>query len=400
MALDALLFDIDGTLLDTNDAHVDAWLESFARFGYRIARDRIEVEVGKGGDKLVPAILGEGADAEHGDALRKNQPAAFKRIATERGIRPFPGALALLRAARDAGLKVALATSSQKEHLRTLRDASGIDVTESCDLLVTADDAAESKPAPDIVAAAVRKLRMTPAQCALVGDTLYDMQSARRAGVIGLGVLTGYQSRETLLRSGARAVWDDSQALLAQLDAALRIASPASVRLTRPVLEALMREALAEARLGLASGETPIGCVIADGAGQIVARGHNEFGKSGDRTAHAELVAFRRAAGRIPTGSKDHILVSTLEPCVMCTGAAMEAAMDTILYALRAPADSGTGRVEPPQSPESQMPRIVGGILAKESRALFEEFGRIAQNPVQRDFVAQLLKLTANDPDV
>jgi tRNA(Arg) A34 adenosine deaminase TadA len=106
------------------------------------------------------------------------------------------------------------------------------------------------------------------------------------------------------------------------------------------------------------------------------------------------MVAFRDAAGRVPEDAKDLILVSTLEPCVMCTGAAMEAAVDTIVYALRAPADSGTGRVQPPQSPESQMPRVVGDVLAAESRALFEEFVRVAKNPKQRAFAEQLLKLT------
>jgi tRNA(Arg) A34 adenosine deaminase TadA len=78
----------------------------------------------------------------------------------------------------------------------------------------------------------------------------------------------------------------------------------------------------------------------------------------------------------------------------MCTGAAMEAAVDTIVYGLRAPADSGTGRVQPPQSPESQMPRIVGEVLAGESRALFKEFLKVATNPKQRAFAEQLLKLT------
>jgi tRNA(Arg) A34 adenosine deaminase TadA len=95
----------------------------------------------------------------------------------------------------------------------------------------------------------------------------------------------------------------------------------------------------------------------------------------------------------VPEDAKDLILVSTLEPCVMCTGAAMEAAVDTIVYALRAPADNGSVRVRPPQSPESQMPRIVGEILAGESRELFEQFLKVAKNPKQRAFVEQLLKL-------
>jgi tRNA(adenine34) deaminase len=228
----------------------------------------------------------------------------------------------------------------------------------------------------------------------MVGDTLYDMEAAKHAGVIGLGVLTGYQSAQTLKEAGARAVWRDVGEMLSKLDEVLRIASPAPIRLTVQVLEGLMREALAVAREGLASGEAPIGCVLADGNGRVVARGFNRLNETKDRSAHAEMVTFREAAGRVPEDAKDLILVSTLEPCVMCTGASMEAAVDTIVYGLRAPADSGTGRVEPPQSPESQMPRIVGDVLAGESRKLFEEFMKVATNPKQRAFVGQLLKLT------
>src|SRR5688572_11797909 len=110
------------------------------------------------------------------------------------------------------------------------------------------------------------------------------------------------------------------------------------------------------------------------------------------------MVTFRRAAGRVPTDARDLILVSTLEPCVMCLGASMESAVDTIVYALRAPADSGTGRVAPPQSPESQMPRIVPDVMAGESRALFEEWLALPdRNPKQVEFVRQLLALTGGE---
>ena len=154
-----------------------------------------------------------------------------------------------------------------------------------------------------------------------------------------------------------------------------------------------MRQALAVAREGMAAGEAPIGCVLADGSGRVLARGFNRLNGSKDRTAHAEMVAFREAAGRVSEDAKDLILVSTLEPCVMCTGAAMEAAVDTIVYGLKAPADSGTGRVAPPQSPESQMPRIVGDVLAGESRSLFEQWLTRNGDSPQAAYVKQLLAL-------
>ena len=156
-----------------------------------------------------------------------------------------------------------------------------------------------------------------------------------------------------------------------------------------------MREALSAAQEATDAGEAPIGCVLARGDGTVIARGYNELNRRQDKTAHAEMVTFTRAAGKVPTDARDLILVSTLEPCVMCTGAAMEAAVDTIVYALQAPADSGTGRVSPPQSPESQMPRIVGDVLGDESRKLFERWlARPGNNPQQVRFVRHLLSLT------
>lgn len=155
----------------------------------------------------------------------------------------------------------------------------------------------------------------------------------------------------------------------------------------------LMEAALAAAERGMAAGEVPIGAVIATGDGQIVASGYNQLNIAQDRTAHAEIVAFRAAAGRVDLSARDLIMVSTLEPCVMCFGAAMEAGVATVLFGLEAPADGGPGRVKPPESPESQTPQVIGGILADRSRALFEQW--LAKNPNedQAKFVRQLLSM-------
>lgn len=394
MVLDAVLLDIDGALFDTNPLQMEAWHRVFEDHGYRVGRDRIEVELGKGGNKLVTSILGREVDDSDGDSLRKAQTEAFALLARAKGVKPFPGAMRLLTALGRKALKVALVTSRNQQHLSMLEVASGVELGTVSDIIVTVDHVHESNPAPDLVTAAVHELRLSPAQCAMIGNTRYDMRIAKLAGVIALGVLTGFQSRQSLLRAGARVVYANIAELLERLDEALHLASPTAIHLTRAALEGLMREALKEAQRGLASGEAPIGCVLADGSGQIIARGHNQFNHCRDRTAHAEMVAFRNCAGRIPHDARDYILVSTLEPCVMCTGAAMEAAMDTIVYGLRAPADSGTGRVQPPETPESQMPRIVGGVLAGQARALFENFASIVTDPLQRAFTEQLLALT------
>ena len=173
--------------------------------------------------------------------------------------------------------------------------------------------------------------------------------------------------------------------------------------LTPDQQEELMREALAEAERGVGEGEAPIGCVLAragDGGIEIIARGHNRVNALQRKNAHAEIVTFENAGGgpgklpALPLDAADVILVSTLEPCVMCLGAAMESGVSEILFGLEAPADNGTQRVKPPESPESTAPTITGGILAAESRRLFERWLRGKEGTEQAKFVEQLLALT------
>ncbi|MDQ3139025.1 MAG: HAD-IA family hydrolase [Gemmatimonadota bacterium] len=394
MALDGVILDVDGTLVDTNAWHVEAWVRAFAAGGYRIPADRIALEVGKGGDHLVPAVLGPRTGRREREGLSETQKAAFLEIAAHERFTVFPGVPELFSALRQRRIRTCLATSSDDRHLDATLRSAGLDLRELADEVVTRSDAASSKPSPDLIEAAVDALGIDPTQCAMVGDTVYDGQASRRAGVVCLGLLSGGSSAEELMAAGMRSVWRDTGHLVDELDLALELASPGPGRLDRPWAERLMREALAAAREGLARGEVPIGSVIARGDGTVVARGWNALRSTRDRTSHAEMVAFRDAAGRIPEDARDVVLVSTLEPCVMCTGAAMEAAVDTIVYGLPAPADSGTTRVRPPESPDSQLPRVVGGVLADECRALFHEWLRVNGNPSQRPFVEQLLALT------
>lgn len=161
--------------------------------------------------------------------------------------------------------------------------------------------------------------------------------------------------------------------------------------------EAWMQRALAQARLAIERGEAPIGCVLYRDNGTIIAEGHNTMVSSGIVTAHAEMNAFAAAGRGIAPGDRV-IMVTTLEPCVMCTGAAMQAGVVQIVYALPAPADSGTGRVRPPESPGSTAPEIVGRVAASASRALFEQWLTLhatdESRREQRQFVEQLLALT------
>jgi len=397
MALDALIFDLDGTLVDTNGAHVESWVRTLARFGYRLGADRIGPEMGKGGDNLVPDVLGPEADTRDGDAMREMVADEYvKIVTTERRLRVFDDVVELLAATRARGVRTALATSSGDRQLDATFRSAGIDLREHVDVVVKKDDVERSKPQPDVVLATLDKLALSPAQCAMVGDTPHDAESAKRAGVVTLGVLCGgYNDERTLRGAGARRVWRDPAHLLAELDDALHVASPGAAHFTRALLERLMRDALAAAAEGLTAGEVPVGCVIADGSGAVVARAFNAENATGDRTAHAEMEAFRQLAERVPrdeASARDLVLVATVEPCIMCLGAAIVSAVDTVVHALAAPADGGMLRVRNPEDPDSQMPRIVGGVLADDSRALLTRWLAAHRGERAAAYVEQLLR--------
>lgn len=391
MPLDALILDVDGTLVDTNPTHVECFVRSFADFGYVVAPDRIAIEIGKGGDKLVGDVLGRSADEKDGDAIRKAVGEQFLDSARQKKFVVLPGATKIIEAAKARGLKVAIATSGESKFLEAIEKNTGVKFSELVDIVITSSDAKESKPAPDIVSAAAQKLGMTPAQCAMVGDTIHDAQACRAAGVACFGLETGGNAPDDMREAGAREVYKDCAAIVADFDHFLEAASPIKVRLTQDKLESLMHEALQVAREGMEHGEVPIGSVIADGEGNIIGRSSNQLNATQNKTAHAEIMAFADAAGRAAIDARDLILVSTLEPCVMCTGAAMESGIDVVIYGMEAPFDGGTHRVAAPKSPESSMPRIVGPVLEQESRALLSEWLNFNDSNQQAEFVKQLL---------
>ena len=230
MAVRGIIFDIDGTLVDTNLAHVEAWRRAFQRLGYDVPTEQIVPQIGKGGDLLVPAVLSEDAEKRHGDALRKAQKEEFLTIAAQERFRVFPSVPELFEALRKRKIRTALATSSDKKHLKATCDSAGIDLPSLADVLVTKDQAEASKPEPDLVIVAWEKLALPPTECAMVGDTIYDAQACQGAGVVFLGLESGGTSAETLMEAGARAVWSDTGQLYADLDHALELASTAGSR--------------------------------------------------------------------------------------------------------------------------------------------------------------------------
>jgi tRNA(Arg) A34 adenosine deaminase TadA/predicted HAD superfamily phosphohydrolase YqeG len=297
----------------------------------------------------------------------------------------------LFAAVRARGLKTAIATASKKEGLDKVIEATGLDLYALADVVVTDSDVDRSKPYPDVVQAAADKLGVSPAQCVMVGDTPYDILSAYHAGVTSIGLLTGAHEEEVLYQTGARAVYRDAAALLDALDEALERASPLAVHLDAALLERLMQEALGAARRALEAGDLPVGCALARGDGTVLATGHSRTETTGNFLLHGEMVVLHEVADDVARHARDLILVSTLEPCVMCYGAAMEARVETVVYALAAPANGGPARCTPMESPGMLMPRVVGGIRADESRALFEAWlERHPGSPFVADLLARL----------
>jgi HAD superfamily hydrolase (TIGR01509 family) len=203
-----VLFDVDGTLVDTNYLHTVAWWDAFRSQHHDVAMSRLHGLIGQGSDRLVESVLGAGDDAIS-DAHTDFYGARLHDL------RAFDGAADLLRAVKASGLRVLLATSASAKEAEHLRAAIGAD--DVIDLVTTKDDAESSKPAPDIVETAMARNGLAPADCVFVGDTVWDVEAASRAGLECVCVLTGGISETELREAGATAVYTDVAQLLAEL---------------------------------------------------------------------------------------------------------------------------------------------------------------------------------------
>lgn len=214
MAITAVLFDIDGTLVDSNDYHVLAWEQAFAGIGVRFDRQVIHDQIGKGTDMLVPTLLPD-LDEEAQERLGKAHGDAFKSQYLDR-VRPFPGARDLLARVHAAGLRVVLASSASKDELDHYLGL--LDARELVAATTSADDVERTKPAPDIFATALKKLGVPPEEVVVVGDTPYDIEAAGKCGIAAIAVRSGGFTDDALTDAGAVAIHDDVAALLRDFD--------------------------------------------------------------------------------------------------------------------------------------------------------------------------------------
>lgn len=211
MTIKAVLFDIDGTLVDSNDYHVTAWEEAFSEIDARFDRQIIHAQVGKGTDMLVPTLLPE-IDEDGEEQLGEAHSHVFKSKFLNK-VKPFPGARELLERVQQAGQRVVLASSASKaelEHYIELLDATGIVSETTC-----SDDVENTKPAPDIFATALKKVApLSAEEVIVVGDTPYDIEAARKCGIAAIGLRSGKFADKVLQEAGAVASYDDVAALL------------------------------------------------------------------------------------------------------------------------------------------------------------------------------------------
>ncbi len=210
MATPAVIFDVDGTLVDTNYLHTLAWARGFREAGETVSMSAIHRLIGMGSDQLIEELVNhESEEASNGHT------AHFEKLMPE--IQPFPCAAEILAEVHKRGAKVVLASSASEDELDAMLEAIG-PVDGSIDHIVKKDDVEESKPAPDIFRAAIEGAELDPAASLVVGDTLWDIEAAKQCDLPVVGILTGGVSRQELEEAGAVAVYEDVAQLLRELD--------------------------------------------------------------------------------------------------------------------------------------------------------------------------------------
>ena len=214
--LEAVIFDVDGTLIDSVDLHAKAWQDAFRDFGHDVEFQAIRDQIGKGGDQLMPVFLDADEIEAKGHDLEKHRGEILKQRYLPQ-IQAFPRVRELFQRLRDDGIRIVLASSAKAEELQVYKQVAGIE--DLLDAETSSDDAEKSKPHPDIFLAALARLgAVDPARVIVVGDTPYDAEAAGKAGLRTLGVLCGGFPKAGLRQAGCFAIYADPADLLARYD--------------------------------------------------------------------------------------------------------------------------------------------------------------------------------------
>ncbi len=213
MPVRAILFDVDGTLVDSNYAHIDAWTRALTELDRPVDAWRVHRAIGMDSSKLLDALLGEDA-AALGDRAKDLHSRYYAEL--ESTLRPLAGARELIREVARRGQRAVLATSAPEEELAVLRRV--LDVDDSVHAVTSAEDVETAKPDPDIVAVALERAGVAASEAVFVGDSLWDVQAATHAGVRCVALRSGGNGALELYDAGAFFVWDDPAELLENYD--------------------------------------------------------------------------------------------------------------------------------------------------------------------------------------
>jgi HAD superfamily hydrolase (TIGR01549 family) len=214
--IEAIIFDIDGTLVDSVDLHAKAWQDALQHFGHDFPFPQVRHEIGKGGDQLLPDLLPPNVVNSHGEEIKKYRAARFKQEFLS-DVRAFPNVRELFVRIRADGKKIALASSAKSDEIAIYKKIANIE--DLVDVETSADDAEKSKPHPDIFDATLNRLRgINPASVMVVGDTPHDVTAASKARLLTIGMLCGGFPEAELRAAGCIAIYHDPTALLAGYD--------------------------------------------------------------------------------------------------------------------------------------------------------------------------------------
>jgi len=208
----AAIFDLDGTLVDSNELHVQAWQETFRHFGKDIPVEKLREQIGKGSDQYLPVFLNEKEMREIGKEVDEFRGKIFQKKYLSQ-VRPFPRVRELLERVRSDGKKIALASSGKEDEVEHYQKLMGIEKLVDCQ--TTADDVAHSKPKADVFIAALRTLgHLSPRQAVAIGDTPYDVEAAKKIDLPTIALLCGGFPEDELRNAAAVAIFRDPADLL------------------------------------------------------------------------------------------------------------------------------------------------------------------------------------------
>jgi tRNA(Arg) A34 adenosine deaminase TadA/beta-phosphoglucomutase-like phosphatase (HAD superfamily) len=381
MSIDALLLPLDGVCTAANALHARAWATVLDARGVQVPARRMQAEIGRPEAEILRRATGSGPRRRYGPRIGVRQAEVFRQLVATEGRRLQNGVPDLLQTLRDRGIRTAVVTGLGEETATALAEAAGVDPDESADAFVHAgeDEAAGALPGK-VVREALNRLGVEAGEAAAIVSSPHALRRGDalgpvlRLGLTAAAVPDGPFEAKSFRAAGTRRVEASIQILADKADDVLRQLGPQTVSLTSEQLAKWMDEALTAARKGGEAGEIPIGSVVVDGDGTILGRGCNRARETGSYTRHAEIEALEDAAGTDLPDRSGVVLVTTLEPCAMCLGAAVEGGIDAVVYALEAPENGAVGRMRPSRAPAGVLPRFIAEVRREESRRLLAEW--------------------------